>query len=106
MFGFGEIATAIATWYGYRTLYALVEPNFGLIVILVAFIVGGLVIRTTLNRTFPGSGRNPIRKAVIVYFVIPGFFFIFLFTLFYEKKKFDAAADLKPPAITSLNRLG
>ncbi len=108
MFGFGEIATAFATWYGYKTLYALVEPNFGLIVVLLVFIAACLLIRTTLNLTYPKTGGDhPIRKGVIFYFIIPSVFFIFAFTLFYEKKKLDAAAaGLNPPAITSLIRLG
>ena len=107
MFGFGEIATALASWYGYKTLYALVNPNFGLIVVLLVFVTACLLIRTTLNLTFPKTGGyHPIGKAVIIYFVIPCVFFIFAFTLFYEKKKMDAAAGLQPPAVTSLNRLG
>ena len=48
MFGFGEVATAIATWYGYRTLYALVEPNFGLIAVLIVFVIGSFVLPTLL----------------------------------------------------------
>ena len=94
MFGFGEIATALATWYGYKTLAALVIPNFGLIVALMAFIFGCLVLIKVLNQQYPRIGRNPFKKW-IVFFVISSVFFIFAFTLFYEKKKLEDVGSLK-----------
>lgn len=91
-FGLDRLALALAQFYGYRTLNSLVSANFGLIVVLVAFIIVALVFLRLLNRQFPRSGRQPVKtwifKTTIVFF-ISAFVFICGFTVFYEKKKME-----------------
>jgi len=95
MFGIGEIATALAAWYGYKTLGSLVAANSGLIVVLLAFLGACLVFSRMLNRKFPRAGQ-PVKtwvfKAIIV-FMICAFTFICAFTLFYERKKYEERSD-------------
>lgn len=99
---FGDIAQAIALAYGYKTIGGLIADNSGLIVVLVAFIFLCLVFKAMFSRQFPSGGGQTfgrwIYKTAMI-FMIAAFFFVCVFTLFYEKKKLDAQSyrNIPPP---------
>lgn len=90
------IAQALAQYYGYKTISSLIGENFGLIMVMTAFVLVTLVFRRLLNRQFPKQGREPVKtwifKTTTVFFIC-AFVFICVFTLFYEKKKLDKERD-------------
>jgi ABC-type Na+ efflux pump permease subunit len=97
----GDIAGALATWYGYKTIGGLFRENFGLIVILIAFIFVCLVFMRLLNRQFPAGGYGTARAWIfrtVIIFMISAFIFIGGFTIFYEKKKLEESSLVQPPA--------
>lgn len=97
----GETARALATWYGYRTIGGLLRENFGLIIILIAFIFVCLVFMRLLNRQFPSGGYGTARAWVfrtVIIFMISAFIFIGGFTIFYEKKKMEESRLQSPAA--------
>lgn len=86
------IFTSIAKMYGYITLANLLKNNFGLIVILLAFLGLCLVLYRLLDRQFPKPGQDSVKRRLMVWltvFLCSCFFCILLFTVFYEKKRLD-----------------
>lgn len=97
----GDIAQALATYYGYKTLGGLLSANSGLIVVLAALICVTLVFLKILSRQYPGGNPPPFRQRLIkttVIFFICAFIFICGFTVFYERKKTVEKASLIIPA--------
>jgi hypothetical protein len=97
----GEIAHALATYYGYKTLGGLLSANSGLIIVLAAFICVTLVFLKILSRQYPGGNPPPFRQRLIkttVVFFICAFIFVCGFTVFYEKKKAGEQSALVIPA--------
>ena len=98
MFGIGKLAQAVVTWYGYKTLGGLLSENFGLIVVLLAFIAVALVFWRLLNRQFPRTGqpfKKWIFKTTMVFFIC-AFVFVCAFTVFYERKKAEEHGAVPP----------
>ena len=100
---FGEIATSIAKFYGYRTVTTLISENSALIILLVAFVCVTLVFLRLSNHQFPRQGRDPVKTwifKVMIVFMICAFIFIGGFTVFYEKKKLEGSGLNIPPALS------
>lgn len=106
MFGLEGIVKWIVLWYGYKSLYALLSANFGLVVILIAFMVVGAVFWRLQGRQFPTSGRQPVKtwifKVTMIFFIC-GFIFISVFTIFYEKKKMEESRIFRQEQSLKIN---
>lgn len=102
---FGEIFSAIALWYGYRSIYILLSENFGLVVILAALLGICLVYYQGLKNQIVRGPTQVLRIRVfnvIVISSICGFLILVGFTVFYERKKMQNNAYLLPvSSITS-----
>ena len=84
------IFVTIAKWYGYYTIGSLLKANFGLIILISAFIVVCLLLYQLLDRQFPRPGRDDFKRwvfKIIILFSISAFIFIAAFTVFYEVRK-------------------
>lgn len=91
--------TSVAQWYGYYTIGNLLKANFGLIVVICAFIVVCLLLYRLVDRQFPRPGRDNFKRwvfTVIILFSISAFTFVAAFTIFYEVRKADRDAYLQP----------
>ncbi len=93
------IFVTIAKWYGYYTIGSLLKANFGLIILISAFIAVCLLLYRLVDRQFPRPGRDDFKRwvfKIIILFSISAFTFVAAFTVFYEVKKHAGNRYIQP----------